>query len=157
MTLPATLYTNIQASLLMPLLAALSITACSGNSAPPEKPSFPLEDTPWVLQTLGGKPAQPGAQDKSVDIRFEAEESRASGFSGCNRYFGGYTLNKTNSESGNISFGPIAGTRMACPPGPADIEQPFLQMLQEVTQYQLRKDTLILFQSGKELAIFTAQ
>lgn len=157
MTLPVTVRTKIRASLLLPLLAALSITACAGSSAPPATPGFPLEDTQWVLQTLGGEPAQPGAQDKSVDIRFEAEESRALGFSGCNRYFGGYTLNRSNSASGNLSFGPIAGTRMACPPGPADIEGPFLQMLEKVTQYQLRKDTLILLRNRKELAIFTAQ
>lgn len=56
-------------------------------------------------------------------------EGRVSGRSACNRFTGGYTL----SDEG-LSFGQIAGTRMACPPAEMEAEQRFLDLLQKVTR-----------------------
>ena len=61
-----------------------------------------LEGTVWVLQTLAGEPAPAGAGGKAVDLQFYADDKRAAGFSGCNRYTGSYALEGLSFQQGDI-------------------------------------------------------
>ena len=114
-----------------------------------------LEGGTWVLQTLAGEPASPGAGGKPVDIQFAAGEQRAAGFSGCNRYTGGYVREGMAEQGSPLKFGPMAGTMMACEDG-GELEQNYLQILGRVTAFRLDGDTLSLLAGSEVLATFKA-
>ncbi len=113
-----------------------------------------LEGTHWGLLTLGSGYADLGAGGKQLDIRFMAADTRAAGFSGCNRFSGRYTTEDSSDSQGSLTFGPLAGTRMACPQGRGDIELDYLQALEKVTAYRLLDNTLSLLAGDVIVASF---
>ena len=123
------------------------------QSAPPVAT---LEDTQWQLETLSGKPAPLGAGDKPIDLKFMPGEERAVGFSGCNRYFGSYSLEGDAAESNPLTLGPLAGTMMACTEG-GDVERDFLNVLAAITAYRIEGNTLLLLNAEEVVASFSAQ
>ncbi|MEH6583989.1 MAG: META domain-containing protein [Halioglobus sp.] len=121
----------------------------------PEKESITgLSNVHWGLQTLNGEMAPGGTDNRLLDIRFLAEQSRAAGFSGCNRYSGSYTLEDEAGMSGTLALGPMAGTRMACPQGRGDIEGRYLEMFNKVTAFRIEDGTLLLLADQDVLATF---
>ncbi|WP_213763537.1 META domain-containing protein [Caballeronia sp. dw_19] len=129
-------------------LAGCTMPTHPDSAAPPTDPYNPaatqlLDDTQWQLTSwtnADGKsrpvPASPaGAAGGSVGgapitLNFSTlgGQRKANGFSGCNRFTGTYDL-----AGGELSFGPLASTRMACAPGPGSaLEQPFLQGLTDI-------------------------
>lgn len=123
---------------------------------PVQRESPSLEGTTWVLRTLGSSHAVLGADGRPVDLQLLGDEQRAAGFSGCNRYTGGYSLEGESEHGSPLSFGLMAGTLMACPEG-GDIEQPYLQMLSTVTAYRLQGEVLALLADGEVVASFTPE
>ncbi|RQS76111.1 META domain-containing protein [Burkholderia sp. Bp8963] len=103
------------------LLAACSMPTHPDAAAPAPDPYNPaavqlLDDTSWELtswQNADGTPRTVPHGDNGEPIKLalstESGVRRASGFSGCNRYMGTYDV-----KNGVLSFGPLAGTRMAC-------------------------------------------
>ena len=86
-------------------------------------------DTPegitWILeqQAVDG-PAMPERLPQLVLASLVMEDGGAGGNSGCNSWFGDYTL-----EGDSLTFGPLGSTMMACP-GPAmAVEQAFFANL----------------------------
>ncbi|GAA3775232.1 hypothetical protein GCM10022271_04220 [Corallibacter vietnamensis] len=76
--------------------------------------------------------------DADLTIRFDEENHRVSGFSGCNQFSGSYTI------SNNIlTFGPLVTTKRFCKRF-MDIEQDMLKKLQETNTFSLQGDTLKL-------------
>ncbi len=75
-------------------------------------------------------------------------EGRASGRSGCNRFTSAYTL-----SGEGLSFGQIAGTRMACPPAKMDTERRFLDLLQKVTRVTPGENGQLRLMAGDEQAM----
>jgi heat shock protein HslJ len=135
-------------SCLATLAAAAFVAGCAlpqhpDTAAPPTDPYNPaatqlLDDTQWDLtrwSDANGQPralpqsSQPGSQPLSLDFSTESGHRRASGFSGCNRFTGTYAL-----KDGKLSFGPLAGTRMACAGAAASLEQPYLDGLAHVAK-----------------------
>lgn len=122
----------------------------------PVKHSVPgLDGQQWVLQTLLGEAASGGAGGKPLSIEFQAEELRATGFSGCNRYTGGYSLDGASEHGAALTFGLMASTMMACAET-GDIERNYLQMLGKVNAYRLTGDTLSLLSGPEILATYQA-
>ena len=78
-------------------------------------PASPLEGTTWLLPSPGD-PAAP------LTVRFVS--GRASGFSGCNRFNGGF-----KRDGDTLTVGPLAGTMMACPDPRMAAEKAFLDAL----------------------------
>ncbi|MDR5812853.1 MULTISPECIES: META domain-containing protein [unclassified Caballeronia] len=136
------------------LVAGCAIPKHSDASAPPTDPYNPaatqlLDDTQWQLtrwtDANGQTRAVPGeaqgtaqtdaasassGQPLTLDFSTASGRRRASGFAGCNRFAGTYDL-----KDGKLSFGPLAGTRMACPGGTgAALEQPYLDGLAHVAK-----------------------
>ena len=85
-------------------------------------------------------PPRGGKQTPYLELN--AKEHRVSGFSGCNRVTGSYELNEDR-----LSFGAMAGTRMACITG-MDVEQRFLETLPRVAKWKIAGRTLYLLDSG---------
>ncbi|KND55148.1 Heat shock protein [Candidatus Paraburkholderia kirkii] len=131
------------------LAAASLVAGCAmprhpDASAPPTDPYNPaatqlLDDTQWELASwtdAHGQAravphgAQDGGQPITLDFSTASGHRRASGFSGCNRFTGAYDL-----KDGKLTFGPLAGTRMACVSGAsAALEKPYLDALAHVAK-----------------------
>jgi heat shock protein HslJ len=77
---------------------------------------------------------------------------QAGGFSGCNRYSGGYS----RDGASGLVFKPMAGTLMACEQG-SELERQYLQMLGAVTAFTLQGDNLSLQAGPEVVATFTAE
>ena len=117
----------------------------------PEPSMASLTDTRWVLQTLSGKPAGPGAGGKAANITLEGSESRATGFAGCNQFNGGYIVG-----AGELSFGNMAMTKRLCSEG-MGLERDFSRVLTVTRSYRIDGNTLSLVdQNGTVVAVFEA-
>jgi putative lipoprotein len=113
-----------------------------------------LEGPRWVLSTMLDVEVVTGAGGKAVDIQFDAAEQRYSGFSGCNRYTGGYEREGKLARGSALQLGPAAGTMMACVDG-MELEQHFLKMLAKVDAFALKDGELVLLSGSTQLATFS--
>ncbi|HVE09923.1 MAG TPA: META domain-containing protein [Paraburkholderia sp.] len=124
--------------------AALLCAACTmpkhlDADAPPPDPFNPaatqlLDDTSWELTgwtQAGGAartvPHGDSGQPLTLTLSTANGERLASGYSGCNRFTGTYQL-----RDGKLSFGPLAGTRMACAGAGGQLESAYLDALAHV-------------------------
>lgn len=82
----------------------------------------------------------------SPTMTFEKEESKVTGFAGCNNYFSTYTI-----SGNNLSFGPAGATRKLCPD--MTVEDAFLILLPKVARYEIIKKELYLYDQSDELLI----
>lgn len=101
-------------------------------------PDAPLRGTRWVPRALAGQPvARPaGTPEPYLLLR---PDSAAEGHGSCNRFRGRYTA----PGPGQLTFGPLLSTRMACPALPT--ETAFTQALAQTRTYRISGDTLRLF------------
>ncbi|MGN6317317.1 META domain-containing protein [Trinickia sp.] len=141
------------------LAAALTVAACAmpthpDSEAGPSNPLNPaavqlLDNTSWVLrtvQTSDGHSVLDVPADKAaaptLTLDTRSGERRASGFAGCNRFGGAYTL-----TSGKLGFGPLAATRMACGENADRIERVYLDALAHADA------TLVQMQAPQQMRI----
>lgn len=115
------------------MVLALLLAACgpSGNGA--EEP-VQLDGTRWELLAMNGE-----APIEGTTITAGFADGEVSGNSGCNSYFGSYTL-----EGDAITFGMLGMTEMACmePEGVMAQESAYLETLRSVTEVRLTGDEL---------------
>jgi heat shock protein HslJ len=158
------------------LLAACKLPVHQDTSAPPPDPFNPaatqlLDNSHWQLvewknadgslRSLPGAAAgtaagttaaanAPGARPVTLDLSTATGQRRASGFSGCNRYTGAYVL-----KNGLLSFGQLAGTRMACIGAGGEIESAYLDALSHIARsgVQMRdpQALLLVLENGDRL------
>ena len=115
-----------------------------------------LEGTEWELVSLAGTDTVQGAGGRAPDLLLDAEQQRAAGFSGCNRYFGGYRREGNPTHGSPLSFGQLAGTMMACAEG-GELERAYLQALSEVNAFRFVDGQLQLLQNDRVIATFDAR
>ena len=108
-----------------------------------------LEGT-WSLSHLAWD--EPIPAEVTVDIVFA--EERFSGLAGCNRYFGDIK----GKGPRDLAFGPIGATRMMCPNPMMQVEDRYLQALQNVKQFSFMFGQLVLSyqdEKGRHTLLFT--
>ncbi len=128
-------------------LALTAVAACRPTKLPADSPLAPLPTgVEWSLIELEGAPAAPGAGGRPATLMLDATERRASGFTGCNQFGGGYVL-----EGAEFRFTPLASTKMACDMG-MGLEQRYTAALDNVRSYRVHGDTLVLVGAERELA-----
>ena len=111
----------------------------------------PLRGTYWKLVRLGDNPVAAATKQREGHLVFAADALRVSGSSGCNRVFGGFTL-----DGDRLSFGHMASTMMACPEG-REQEKRFTEALTKVERYRIRGSHLeLLDATGAVSARFEA-
>jgi len=82
----------------------------------------------WVLTSWSFDESAPA----SPEVTLQLSEGRLVGSSGCNTY----TTSATAGDMpGDLTIGPVAGTRMMCPDAEMDVEGRFLTQLAGVTKY----------------------
>lgn len=76
---------------------------------------------------------------------------RVSGNSGCNRYFGTVEVG-----AGSVRFGPLAATRMMCPPPRMEQEARFLEALAKAECWRIDDDARLVLAdaAGTPLIVF---
>lgn len=143
-------------------LAAIVASGC-GQGATKDAPNVPAEpaaDAPrtiaataehtpepselvgaWVLRDLGGR----GVIDTTETTLELDADGRASGSAGCNRYTGSYSF-----VDGELSFGPLAATRMMCPDEMMAQEDGFLGALGAVDRVAIAGPELLIWVTGSE-------
>ena len=87
----------------------------------------------------------PAAGEPSVTLAYQA--GRLAGKSGCNRYSAAI---KAGDLPGDVSVGPAAGTRMACPPPAMETERRFLDALASTSKIGFFAGRLALTYRTKE-------
>jgi len=125
---------------------------CSSLKQDKSSNAASLTDTYWKLIELeGDKVALASTQQREVRITLASEGSRVNGFSGCNRFMGGYV-----QDGNSLKFTQMAGTMMACEAPLMELESQVLKMLSVTTSYRIDNGQLNLLAGDKVLARFKA-
>ena len=111
----------------------------------PERPE--LEGVPWVLvagiDVEGWAAFAPSAT---------LDGQRISGSTGCNRFTAAYAL-----DGAALAVGPVAATRMACPPPAEAVERAYAGALERVAGWRVEEGELVLLAAdGGELLRYEA-
>ena len=103
-----------------------------------------LTHTSWRVEDIGGNGV---AQNADASLKFDTG-GKVSGATGCNHFTGGALI-----DGRNLSFKPLATTRMACSPPLQNQEQAFLQAIGSVKSYVLDPagKLVLLGEDGKEV------
>lgn len=119
------------------LLLALAGFACASPDPLASPPK--LEGTRWAPVELDGKavPA-PASAEREPFVVFGPEGNRLVGSGGCNRFAGSY-----EQKGAELTFGPIASTRMACADG-METEDAFLAALTATAKWKITGERLEL-------------
>ncbi|MFW5772371.1 MAG: META domain-containing protein, partial [Phototrophicaceae bacterium] len=118
---------------LMTLALAPAVLA---QTNPTDGTSDDLTGSQWLLVEMNGAMPVDGSE---ITLVF-GDDARVSGSAGCNQYGGPYT-----SNDGNIAFGMLVSTRMACPgEGIMEQEAAYLAALESATTYAIDGDTLTI-------------
>ena len=118
---------------LMTLALAPAVLA---QTNPTNGTSDDLTGSQWLLVEMNGAMPVDGSE---ITLAF-GDDARVSGSAGCNQYGGPYT-----SNDGNIAFGMLVSTRMACPgEGIMEQEAAYLAALESATTYAIDSDTLTI-------------
>jgi heat shock protein HslJ len=104
-------------------------------------PSISLQSNPWQLVTLNNQ--SPTVSGATITANFD--ESRITGSSGCNSYFGPYT-----TQNNNIEIGQISSTLKACIGDVANLEKTYLSLLTQANSYLISGQTLTLFNDNQQ-------
>jgi heat shock protein HslJ len=151
----------ISGSIAHMLAIALVMAGCTGTQeaavetpAPAEEtitvqpPSTGLGKTDWQAIGILGRAAD--SADSTLSF---LGAGQVAGNGGCNAYQGGVTL-----EDNHIEFGPLATTRMMCPPPISGQETVFLEALGMARSWEQSDDILELIDEGHEVVLrFTRQ
>lgn len=111
-------------------------------------PDSDISDGVWNISAIAEKPAIFPSRTELVFF----PDGRVSMTVGCNRFIGGY-----RRHGGFLSFGRVAGTRMACADGLAEQEAAFTQVLDKVDGYALNADGNRLTLTAAGLPVLQAQ
>lgn len=108
------------------IIAVLALGACTTVQ------TRQIDGVEWRAVDINGVPAAEGGP---VTLRLDA--GQASGNAGCNRYNGGYQLQRPDQR---IRFSAITSTRMACAPALMDQERRYVAILEAVSGYSFYGD-----------------
>lgn len=95
-----------------------------------------------LLSLAGSEWGPAGNAEQFLQFR----NGRVAGHSGCNRYMGSY-----EQDGNKLTLGPLAATKMACPPGQMDQERAWFAMLEQVRAFEATHLVLTLKGAGGEV------
>ena len=111
-----------------------------------------IEGVQWYLTEVAGSPISAKANDKQPHIMLDPVEKSATGFSGCNNFFGSYEL-----DGSSLKFGPVGATRMACPDIETGLETEVFKGLDQTRTWKIQDGKLIFLDDSDVLARFTKE
>ncbi|AUC82783.1 META domain-containing protein [Lacinutrix sp. Bg11-31] len=131
------------------LLFAIILNACGASNKVATKLSD--DNMKNAQESLNGTFTVLGMDMKNLTedltISFDEANSKVSGFSGCNSFFGTYTAN-----GNTIKFNGLASTRKMCADENGNmVESKIMAALGEVTNFEIKDKKLVLLNAKKEL------
>lgn len=130
--------------------ADTSDTPAATAATPTPAPSS-ITNRDWSLTSVGELMNPMGQGNRAPTLRLDSGESRASGFAGCNRFSGPYTL-----SGDSLSFGALVSTKMACAQG-NDVETAYLAALGTVRSFSVSDSVLTLRSADGPVATLVAR
>jgi heat shock protein HslJ len=133
-------------------VVSFAMAACGGSSDGGGG-GGQIEGISWVLVSYRGSngDSTQGPGDVEVTARFES--GTVAGNGGCNAYTGPYTI-----SGSDLSVGPLASTRMACPPPLDGVEDVYLANLEAAATYSADQSTLTIRNSdGDDVLTYQEQ
>ena len=135
------------------LMTGMLLVSCTNNrSAGAGAEARDIEGVQWYLKEVAGSPISSMAEDKQPHIMLDPDRKQATGFSGCNNFFGGYLL-----EGLSLKFGPVGATRMACPDLETGLETEVFKALEQTKSGKIQGGELIFLDGTDVLARFTQE
>jgi heat shock protein HslJ len=125
------------------ILGVFFLSGCAAKKQASGSPS--LTSQKWTLLSAGDT----NAGSSGAFIEFGTAPGEVRGKGGCNGFGGNYT-----SEGNNLKVQGIMSTKMACET--LDVENAFFRSLEATERYEIRKDSLFLYQGNKLLATLKA-
>lgn len=123
---------------LMLVLISVLFVACSNKEVKETKMDLLKE---WTLVSINDNPVK-----GQITLSFDKNEEKISGLSGINRYFGSVVV-----EDGNVEVGIIGSTFMAGEEEMMKQESIYLEVLSNVSAYEIIDNKLILTGIEKKL------
>ena len=115
-------------------------------SKTPVTTAAPLEGTTWQLIAYLDAAGSLTLPYREAPATLTMADGQAGGNTGCNNYFGSYTL-----DGDSLSFGPMGATMMMCPEPQAMQEQAYLAGLENVATYAIVGNQLHLLNADGEI------
>jgi heat shock protein HslJ len=131
--------------------SGLLLTACTTSSSSVgivNKNKSSLYNTNWKL--VEDDELVKGYNAEDVYFSIDRNEFKVTGFGGCNQFNSNVAL-----DGNNIKFSPIASTKMLCPT--STVEDSFLNMLKDVTRYEIKENVLYFYKGNLLLLKFKNQ
>lgn len=125
------------------MMACASQSGAAGGGGSPFPTGTSLVASEWVLVDLSGTPV-PESSRRATLVFFEP--GKISGSGSCN----GFTGSVEVGELGVVKVGPLATTRMACPPPLGDQETAYLTALEKAERLGMEGEQLIIYSQGVE-------
>ena len=142
--------TAVAASILITILLLVSCMKKETAVLAPDMDG--IEGVHWYLTEVAGAPVSPAADDKQPHILLDPAQKQATGFAGCNNFFGSYEL-----DGSSLTFGPMGATRMACPDLETGLEMSVFEALESTRNWKKSDGDLLLLDEDAVLARFSFQ
>lgn len=101
----------------------------------------------YALESIRGERINIPADLEQPTLEVNVSENRVMGTDGCNRFQGSATI----GIGGNISFGPLAGTKKMC--RSMELSDQYMKAMAEVKEYALRNGKLFLSDANGEILL----
>ncbi len=134
------------ALLITTTIAHAADTATSLDTGPPSAADN-LTGIKWRVVELSGIPVATPLHGERPSILFDAAKRQATGYAGCNRFFGGYDL-----DGAALTFGLMGATKMACPDLEEGLETEFFKVLHATRRWEIVGASLRLLSGDAVLA-----
>jgi len=131
-------------------LGILLVSCVKRETAGPGPEAAGIEGIQWYLLEVAGSTISPMADDKQPHILLDPARKQATGFSGCNNFFGGYEL-----DGSSLKFGPVGATRMACPDLETGLETEVFKTLDQTRAWETKEEELLFLNDSGVLARLT--
>jgi heat shock protein HslJ len=131
-------------TLIINALIIFLVYGCSNKPATEFGYDPELISSVWIAKEIKGS----ALLNDTLKLSFDNINNRISGYTGCNRLTGSYTI-----REGRLVISPATATRFMCP-GKSSLENEYLKQLAKSDSLSLVIDELMLFSKSQPTIVF---
>ncbi len=126
------------------IIFTILITSCKETKKTIETPSYQVYSGKYEIKSINGKELA-----RKLNFIVDASENKISGKTGCNSYFGTYTVINNNE----IKIGPLASTEMYCEEHVMKVEREIFKAYNDSKTFSFDNNMLTLFAEDGALLV----